>query len=189
MTVVTVYVKSPISGSITGRTYYCTQPGPDPDCYGTSSNGTHYSCMSGWYYPVDISGTGTLYLNVNYPNVLSVITWVSLICCGSGCDASLRRIITVELYGRQYGRCYIGSIEYGHVNSVYITNGATYNLTSGSLSLGTVSQVSGCSCSTGAHAHMAVNTSNSQTPQAPCCGGSVTTATNIYKFTWDNSCV
>jgi len=187
MATVTAYVRSPISGHITGRTYYCTTPS-DPYCYGNPSNGTHYPCHSGWYHPVDIGGTGTLYLYVNYPNVSSVITWVSLLCCSSSCDSSLRRMITVDLYGRSNGRCYIGSVAYGHVNTVYVSNGVLYNLSGSSLRLGTVTTVTGCGCSDGAHSHMEA-TGSTLSCIAPCCGATVSTSTNIYQFTWNDTCI
>lgn len=44
MALVTVYVKGPISGTITGRNKYCTFPYASDVCNGSGS--THGTCMS-----------------------------------------------------------------------------------------------------------------------------------------------
>jgi hypothetical protein len=180
MAVITVYVRSPISGYITGRDKYCVAN--DTVCNG--SGNPHGRCR-GWSSPVDIGGSGSLYLRVNYPNVRSVVTYVELRCCaGTTCGNNFKRTITVELYGRVDGLCYIGSVMYGHVSSPAVSNGETYNLTSGSLLLGTVTSGSCSGCSTGPHSHME---RSGGSVVAPCCGAAVSTSTNIYRFTWDNA--
>lgn len=180
MTLVTVYVRSPISGYITGRNNYCN--GGDPACNG--SGAVHGTCR-GWSNPVDIGGSGNLYLRVNYPNVRRVVTYVELRCCSTSYGSDYRRTVTAELYGlNDTGYCYVGSVMYGHVKSPAVSNGATYDLTSGSLKIGTVPSGNPGACFTGPHSHME---RSGGSVVAPCCGGTVSTSTNIYKFTWDNA--
>lgn len=139
----------------------------------------------GWSDPVDIGGTGALNLNVNYPNVRRVTINIGSQCCSSCSDSNVKRTVTANLYGlNNTGYCYVGSVMYGHVASPTVLDGATYDLTSGSLRIGTVPNVQCGGCYTGAHSHME---RSGGTVLAPCCSGSVSTSTRIYKFTWDNA--
>ena len=186
MTIITVYVRSPISGCITGRNNYCNGNCSNPDSTCTGSGNTHGTCMSSTS-PVDIGGTGTINLRVNFPNVLSVITYINLVCCSTTYANDYRRMVTVELYGKSNGKCFIGKVRYGHVANPSVANNTIYNLpTSGVLALGTVPSGSPGSCYTGAHSHMERSGSTGST-LAPCCGTTVSSSSNIYKFTWDNS--
>ncbi len=181
MAIITVYVRSPISGYITGRDQYCKPLSQGGDvCNG--SQGTHGKCMSS-SNPVDIGGSGSLYLRVNYPNVLSIVTYINLVCCNSSYGDNYRRMVTVELYGRANGVCYMGAVRFGHVASPAITNGTLYNLSGGSTLIGTVPSGNPGSCYTGPHSHME---RSGGSVVAPCCGATVSTSTNIYKFTWNN---
>lgn len=177
----TAYVRSPYNGTITGRTKHCVCPGDT--CYGSGSD--HGSCKGGSWAgtSIDVSGSGDLYLRVNYPTVRSVVTWVALECCGgSGCADQYRRMVTVDLYALPNAVCYIGSVAYGHVANPQVGNGQTYNLTSSSKMLGTAASGSCGTCSTGPHAHMERLFGSTV---APCCCTTVTTATNIYKWNFD----
>ncbi len=199
MTIYTVYVKSPIAGTISGRANYCTDnlpgtPYPDPIC--TGSLGTHLPCM-GWSNPVDVGGSGSLYLRVNYPNVRSIRTTVKPACCLNSiydtCSsiANYRQVVVVDLYGGADGLCYyMGSVMYGHVASPAVVDKGLYVVpASGQILLGTVPSGS-CvidpqhKCFTAPHSHMEVT---GGTVVAPCCGASVSGSTNIYKFTWSNN--
>ncbi len=180
MALVTVYVRGPISGTITGRNKYCTFPYASDVCNGSGSNhGTYMSSSN----PVDIGGSGNINLRVNYPNVLSIVTYVSLSCCSSSYEDNYRRMVTVELYGKSNGACYMGSVRFGHVASPAVTNGTLYNLSSGTKLIGTVPSGNPGNCYTGAHSHME---RSGGSVVAPCCGATVSSSTNIYKFTWDN---
>ncbi|MDP2362723.1 MAG: hypothetical protein Q8M94_03020 [Ignavibacteria bacterium] len=182
MATITVFVRSPISGYITGRTKYCIplSQGGDPVC--TGSGNPHNSCAGG-VTPVDIGGSGSLYLRVNYPNVLSIRTFIALPCCPGQPD-NYRRAITVELYGKSNGVCYIGSVRYAHVASPAVSHNTLYNLSSGSKLLGTVPTGSAGSCYSGPHSHME---RTGGVTVAPCCGATVSTSTNIYRYTWDDA--
>lgn len=185
MAIVTAYVMASISGFITGRDQYCKPLNQGGDvCNGSQGQGVHGTCLSS-SNPVDIGGSGSIYLRVNYPNVSSIVTYVALACCSSMSD-NYRRMVTVELYGRTNGVCYMGSVRFGHVASPAVSNGTLYNLTSGSKLIGTVPSGETSGCYTGAHSHME---RVSGSVVAPCCGITVTTATNIYKYTWDNGIV
>ena len=185
MAIVTVYVRSPFSGCITGRNNYCNGNCSNPDGNCNGSGNQHGTCR-GWSNPVDIGGSGNVYLRVNYPNVRRAITYIGLHCCGSAsCGDNFKRTISVEVYGlNNAGYCYIGTVMYGHVSNPAVTNGGIYNLTSSILLLGTATTGSCTGCSTGAHSHME---RLGGSVVAPCCGATVTTSTNIYKFTWDNA--
>jgi hypothetical protein len=178
--IVTAYVRGPISGYITGRTKYCTYPYASDVCLG--SGGVHGTCR-GWSNPVDIGGSGGVYLRVNYPNVSSIVTYVELRCCGTSCVDNYRRAVTVELYGRANGVCYMGSVMFGHIANPVVSNGTLYNLSSSAKKLGTAPSGSCGGCYTGAHSHME---RSGGSVVAPCCGATVATSTNIYKFTWNN---
>lgn len=176
----TAYVRSPISGCITGRTQYCCGACTGGDvCSG--SCGTHGTCV-GWSSPVDIAGSGGLYLRVNYPTVRSIRTIVELRCCSSSCANKYRRTIKVELYAQSNAVCYIGSVMYGHVDGPLVSSNTVYNLSSSSKQLGTVPSGSCGGCYTGPHSHMERSGGSTS---APCCAASVSTSTNIYSWTFD----
>ena len=176
----TAYLRAPVSGTITGRENYCVCPG---DCDG--GNTVHARCRN-WTSPVDIGGNGNLVLRVNYPTVQSIKTIIGDQCCCDACPDEYERTITVQLYGQPNAACYIGSVMYGHVVNPQVANNTTYNLTSGNKTLGTVPGGS-CdvctfgSCYTGAHSH---TERSGGTTVAPCCCSSVTSSTNIYKWTF-----
>ncbi len=175
------YVYAPISGTITGRDYYCTDdlgcrcPG---SCSGCLS--THVPCK-GWASPVDIAGTGSVYLYVNTA-VRKVQTWVELRCCSSGDGTDYRQAITVDLYVYNNGKyCYVGSVMYGHVANAQVQNGAWYDLSSsgGKLKLGDVPGGK-LWCYSGPHTHMERYLGE---VVAPCCCASVQAGTTvIYRF-------
>lgn len=186
MTTKTTYVYGPFSntGSVTGRTYYCNYP---DDCLGTGVQ--HSPCGSGWITSsaVDISQTGYIYLRAT--NVMSIKTYIQSVCCGGSCSANFSRLIKIELYGKANGGCYMGSVGFGHIMSPQVGNGILYNYTNPFL-IGTANNDDGgcgagcCSgCSGGIHAHMQMM---GGTIVAPCCNGSVTSGTQIYRFTWDD---
>lgn len=181
MTVVTVYVYSPIaSGTITGRTKYCVSG--NSTCTGSGS--THYGCR-GWADRVDVGGSGALYLRVNYPNARRVITYIGSQCCPSCGNIDVKRTVTADIYGlNNTGYCYIGSVMYGHVGSPTVSNGQIHDLTSGSLRIGSAPNTQCGDCYTGAHSHMERLYGS---VVAPCCWGPATSTTRIYKFTWDNA--
>jgi hypothetical protein len=177
----TAYVRSPISGTITGRDKYCGCPGV---CNG---NGSNHSTCRGWASPVDIGGSGNLVLRVNYPTVQSIKTLIGDQCCCDPCPDEYERTVTVELYGQPNAACYIGSVMYGHVSNPQVNHNTIYNLTSGNKTLGTVpgGSCNSCafgSCYTGAHSHME---RLGGTTVAPCCCTGVTGSTNIYKWTFE----
>lgn len=183
MAIITVYVRSPISGFITGRTNYCKYPYGSDVCLG--SGGVHGTCIGG-SSPIDIGGSGSLNLHVNYPNILSIRTFVEIRCCPSTYGNDYRRTITVELYGKSNGLCYVGSVKYAHVASPAVSNNTLYNLTSGTKLLGAVPAGNPGSCYTGPHSHME-RVGGSVMPTGLCCGATVNSSTNVYKYTWDNA--
>lgn len=177
----TAYVQSPIGGYISGRTNYCCVVNnvcSDGSCTGSCS--PHGTCK-GWSSPVDIGGSGSLYLRVNYPTVRSIVTWVEFKCCSSYPD-DIRRTITVDLYYQQNAVCYIGSVMFGHISSPQVGNGVTYNLTSSTKWIGNVPTGYTGGCYTGPHSHMERFGGSTL---APCCCQTVYTSTNIYSWAFD----
>ncbi len=172
MTLITAYVRAGLSGSITGLDTYCPSP-------------THHACRESSLFttPVDIGGPGDVYLRVNYPNVASIRTTRSLSCCGgiSGCPDVLKSYVTVELYGRSNGQCFIGTVGYGHIENP-VSDGL-HNLLSGEFKLGTASPDHSCICSTGSHSHME---QKGGSRLALTCGQVITTSTNIFSFQYDS---
>ena len=173
----TAYVRSPINGCITGRTQYCCGGCAGDVCSG--SCGAHGTCVGGTS-PVDIGGSGDIYLRVNYPTVKSIKTVVQLRCC-TGCADKYRRTIKVELYECPGAIYYIGAVMYAHVDNPQVANNWVYDLTSSSKKLGTAPSGSCGGCYTGPHSHM--ERSGGSTI-APCCAVGVSTSTNIYSWTF-----
>lgn len=177
----TAYVYAPIGGIITGRENYCGFPCDNNPC--TGDHGTHSTCKSGWLSPVDIAGTGSIYLYVNYPTVKSVKTFIEFECC-CNVQNDYGRIIKVLLYGKQNSECYIGMVVFGHINSPAVSNNQLYNLTSNQLRLGqTVGgshNCNGITCYSGTHVHM--ERWGGQTIAPCCCASAVKGGTPIYQW-------
>jgi hypothetical protein len=57
------YVYAPISGTVTGRDSYCSCP-----CGNCNGCGSAHGRCKNWASPIDIAGTGSIYLYVNYPS-------------------------------------------------------------------------------------------------------------------------
>ncbi len=187
MTIYTTYVYGPLSnaGSVSGRQFYCVRP--TDTCVG--SDAEHVPCGSGWIreYAVDIAASGDIYLRAT--NVKSIRTYIETTCCGCGCSTNFCRLIKVELYGKVNGGCYMGSVGFGHVMNPQVAHGALYNYTN-PFKLGTANTDNGgcgagcCSgCSSGIHSHMQVMGGSIV---APCCNATVTSGTQIYRFTWND---
>jgi len=156
----TAYVRSPISGCISGRDNYCAVEAGETCCncgdVCHGPGGPHGSCAGG-SSRVDICGGAgsAIKLRVNYPTIKSIQTWVSTSggpeCCdGTGCAAQYKRTIKVDLFMEPNQEIYFGTVLYGHVNNPKVSNGQMINLAS--------------------------STNN-------CCCISVSTSSNIYSFT------
>lgn len=171
MTIRTVYVYASISGTIgsTGNGYYC-------------SGGTHSPCNSTHSKCVDIIGSGTIKLIVNYPYVRSFYTTITYECA-PGCADKYRRLLTLDLYGDTNQTCYVGTVAYGHVDTPYVTNGSVGILTSGTYSIGTVPSGSCGTWYTGPHSHMEMA---GGTLMSLSCNQTVGSSTAIYSFRYDD---
>lgn len=177
------YVYAPIGGRITGRVNYCrcNPSNYDPSCTGSGSS--HLPCK-GWVDPVDIAGTGTIYLVVNYPTVRKVHTRIEYQCCCRN-SSDYARAITVDLFIYTNGQhCYVGSVMYGHIGNPMVPNDHDIYLNSSWLPLGQflsgTYSCNGLMCYTGAHVHM--ERFGGET-LAPCCCASVSQGTTpIYRF-------
>jgi hypothetical protein len=173
------YVYAPISGTVTGRDSYCSCP-----CGNCNGCGSAHGRCKNWASPIDIAGTGSIYLYVNYPTVRRVQTWVEYKCCCQETNNSYARSITVDLYVYDNGKyCYVGSVMYGHIANPTVNNGQWIDLTSSSLKLGDViggTYTCTFTCYSGAHVHLERNLGETV---APCCCASVTAGTTaIYRF-------
>lgn len=181
----TALVRAPVGGQITGRSKYCVSCGDGDSCFG--SGNTHATCK-GYSSPVDIAGTGTIRLYVNYPTVKSIVTLIGLECCCDACPDQYERTITVKLYGQPDGVYYIGAVMYGHVSNPLVTHNTTYNLTSSSKDLGSVpaGACNDCAfdCYTGPHCHM--ERSGGSTSAPCCCLNATQGSTTIYE--WSFTC-
>lgn len=177
----TAIVRAPVGGQITGRTKYCVCPGDT--CSGSGNN--HNTCR-GWSSPVDIAGTGTITLFVNYPTVRSIITSVELKCCCADCADQYERTITVKLYALPDADGFIGSVMYGHVANPQVNHNWMYNLDSSSMDLGSVpgGSCNACNfaCYTGPHCHM--ERSGGATIAPCCCLNATRGSTNIYQWSF-----
>ncbi len=178
MAVYIVYVNSPIAGTIQGLSTYCDDATEHLTCGGYP-----------WVNPVDVGGSGNLYLRVNYPNVRSIRTWVGPGCCGDKpCATSdMKRIVTVELWDDSNARCYyMGSVKYGHVANPQVVDNTVYNLTSGTKLLGAVPADAFCAgCFEHQHSHMEIV--GGQVISLLGCDDTVSSSTNIYRFTWSDN--
>lgn len=175
MTILTVYVYSPLAGWISGRDYYC---GATSVCNG--DGGIHGSCGGG-QNRVDVAGSGTLYFRAT--NIRSL--YLSYGTCGSGCSTDIMRTLKISLYGKPDGFCPVGSVLYAHVGQPLLPSGLQ-NYSGGLLAIGSTPSGTCGDFYTGAHSHME---RFGGTVVAPCCYANVTTGTAIYKFTWDDSII
>lgn len=175
MAILTVYVYSPLSGTITGRDYYCQAGSP---CNG--DDGLHGSCGGG-LNRVDVGGSGTLYFRAT--NVKSL--YLTYGTCSSGCSEDIHRTLKISMYGKPDGFCPVGSVLYAHVGAPPLPAGLR-NYYGGPLAIGSTPAGTCGVFYTGAHSHME---RFGGSVVAPCCGVSVTTGTAIYKFTWDDSII
>lgn len=174
----TAYVYSPLTGKIRGRENYCCDPCNPTPCTGACD--AHGTCNN-WSSPVDVSGTGDIYLYVNYSTVRSIRTVIDYKCCSSGAGDDYRRIVKVDLYGDVNAICHIGSLLYGHVSNVAVGNNQVYNLTSGSKLIGTVPGGTSGTCYQGGHSHM--ERLGGSTIAPCCCADAYAGTTAIYR--WD----
>ena len=157
----TAYVYSPFTGFIS----------QGPGC-----NGSHATCGSGTS-PLDIAGLGNINLYVNYPTVRYVYVQVGSFCCAvSGANADHKRTVKLDLYDTNY--CKFGSVLYGHVRHVAVTNG-WIALTSTALHLGQTVNVTHPVCYPGIHIHLQRNGGSTHVS----CGAQVTQGTSlIYRW-------
>lgn len=150
-----IYVYSPTGGLITGRDNYCI-PCPSP-C--TGDGDSHSSCYweDGYGSPVDLSASSSqwIILYVNYPAVKSIKTFVRDQCCNND-ESDYGQIVEVELYEDFNAQSYRGSVVYGHIANPQVGNGNTYNLGSGSVTLGQApaTDQDHAWCYSGPHSHM-----------------------------------
>lgn len=153
----TAYVYSPFTGSIS----------QGPGC-----NGNHVTCGSG-SSPVDVAGLGNINLYVNYPTVKNVCIQVGSLCCAvSGANADQKRTVKLDLYDTNY--CKFGSVLYGHIRNVAVTNGWR-TLTSSTLYIGQTVNVTHSVCYSGIHIHMQRYGGSTLVS----CGSNVTQGTSI----------
>lgn len=159
------YVFAPITGRVS----------QGPGC-----NANHATCGAG-YSPIDIGGTGDIYLYVNYPTVKSIRIIVGSLCCNAGTGADYRRTVKVELYGQLNASCYFGSVLYGHIRDLAVQDGV-YNLTSYSLRIGRVIEqgLGPGTCYTAAHVHM--QHGGGATVYASCLQNVTAGTTTIYSW-------
>jgi hypothetical protein len=161
-----IFVYSPRTGQNWGQSTYCNQTGNPPH--------TVVSALGGCC-PMDISGSaGGAVTFYGSSLVQSVITrQVSGVCATTG--APWTNGVVVDFYQQLGGRCYIGTVGYGHLTS-RVANG-TYNVRT--LQVGTLPSDCACGCSSGVHVHMQGN----GTQTAYACNVTVTGGVSII-FTW-----
>lgn len=158
----TAYVYSPFTG-------YISQ---GPGC-----NGNHVLCGSG-ASPVDVAGSGTIKLYVNYPTVKYVYVQVALLCCNvSGANDDQKRTVKLDLYDAQ--SCLYGSVLYGHIRSLQVSHGQWITLTSSNLPIGQTVSTLHSTCYQGIHIHMQRSGGTTHTS----CGANVNQGTTpIYSW-------
>jgi hypothetical protein len=183
MEMATATLKSPVTGTVTGKAVYCQCPGDV--CAG--SGATHGSCNGGSSkYDIDAGDGEAIKLRVNYPTVKSIETWVytsgAAACCEStSCASKFKRTIVVDLFSQVDANAgsYIGTVLYGHIDNPVVSHGQVINLSSGVFTLGYAASGSCTGCSTGSHVHMEKwgGSANSY-----CCCTTVTTSNVLYSW-------